>query len=482
MEILKATRSIGSPGKWRACGLVVLFAFILTSVLVAPRSASALRLGTERKDTLCGKLVFLENAKTGEKLIGLAPCGQTKPYIFDYRPNELHDYYRLQDVVIRTGPAVPTINFGTITTYITHFSVSSAIQDCNDCKISAPTWTPHPEQASLNCANWIIQISAGLAAAQAGAQALELSQGDKIRYQIGEYNNSPELSEKCGADEICRAQAISIRLGSLLGGIFQHNQLPVEHLISLLKKLLSEPEGAKYCQPDSQGVWSLVIGLDQQGYPIQALQVVTPATQLLEDAAGRRTGILEDGTLREEIPGSALVVAGRTKYTLLVAGSAAKISVRGNDNGTLSLQLVDFSGPNVLLARFDQPALTDKTRLELDPAGGQPVLQVAGQGDGNIQLVKPAKTETYPILQAWLPTLTPGVLPTRTTTATTEVQPSATTGPSATATSEPTPTQLPPTVLPTATAASGRSFPNPCASAGGLAALTGIGWWLNKKR
>ena len=117
--------------------------------------------------------------KTGEKLIGLAPCGQTQPYIFDYRPNELHDYYRLQEVVIKKGTPVQTLNYGVLSTYITHFSVSTAIQDCNACKITAPTWTPRPEQASLNCADWIIQTSAGLAA----AQAPELSQGEKIRYQ-----------------------------------------------------------------------------------------------------------------------------------------------------------------------------------------------------------------------------------------------------------------------------------------------------------
>lgn len=482
MDNLKNTRHAGSQDQRRAFGLVVILAFVLTNLLVSPRAVHALRLEVERKDTLCGKLVFLENMKTGEKLIGLAPCGQTKPYIFDYRPNELHDYYRLKDVVIRTGPLVPTSNFGAITTYITHFSGSSAIKDCNDCKLSAPTWTPRPEQASLNCADWIIQTTAGLNAAQAGAQAPELNQGEQIHYQIGEYNSSAELNQQCGADETCQAQAISIRLGSLLGEIFQLNQMPAEQAIGLLKKLLSDPDGQKTCQSSPQAVWNLVIGFNQQGYPIQGVQVTTPATQLLEDAAGRRTGILEDGSLVEEIPGSALVVAARSKYALLVAGSAARISVRGNDNGMLNLRLIDFSGSNVLLAAFDKPAITDKTRAELDLSGGQPFLRVDVQGDGNIQIIQPAKIDDYPILQAWQPTLTPGSLSTPTATATAELQPSATTAPSATETREAIPSPIPPTLQPTATATPGRSFPNPCASAGALAALAGLGWWWRRRR
>ncbi len=240
-----------------------------------------------------------------------------------------------------------------LNTYITHFSVSTAIQDCNACKITAPTWTPRPEQASLNCADWIIETSAGLARWIARS---EQSQSDKIRYQTNEYAASAELSQQCQADEACRAQAVAIYLGSQLGEIFQRRPTPGRPGHRAVKKLLSDPQQAKSCAASPQAVWHLVVGLDQQGYPIQGLQATTPLTQLIEDYSGRRTGILPDGTLAEEIPGSALVVAGRSQIHAAGSRSAAKITVRGNDNGNLDLKVIDFLDENVWLAAFSQPA------------------------------------------------------------------------------------------------------------------------------
>jgi len=465
---------------------------LCAGALFAPASVQAFPLLSEHagffaaKDTLCGKLVFFENTKTGEQLIGLAPCGQMKPIIFGYRPNILHDYYRLQDVVIRTGPPVPTLYFGTITSYITHFSASFAIEDCDDCKISAPTWTPRPEQASLNCADWIIETSA----TQLGAQAPELTQTDLIRFQIREYNNSPEVNQQCGADETCRAHAISIKLGSLLGAIFRSNQLSAqlvssEQVIGFLKYLLTAPDYAKICQPSPQAAWDMLIGLDQQGYPIQGIQTITPATQLCQDAAGRQTGILPDGLPAQEIPSSALIVAGRVKYTLLVAGSASQITLRGNGTGALNLQLIDFAAGNVLLARFENIALTDKTQAELLLSAGQPVLKIDILGDGNLQAFQPVNAETYPLLQAGLPTLAPAVP---------LAQPALATDAPATAalpvspTLSPQPSVVPSfaalstTPLPVATAAPPQRFPNPCASTGGLAAIVFSVWLWNKRR
>jgi hypothetical protein len=482
MTQIITTRPSNAPSRGRAFSLSFILALVLTGLLAAPRSVSALPLGSEKKDTLCGKLVFLENMKTGEKLIGLAPCGQTQPYIFDYRPNELHDYYRLLDVVISKGPAVQTLNFGTLNTYITHFSVSTALQDCNACKISAPTWTPRPEQASLNCADWIIQTSA----AQEAAQAPELSQSEKIRFQTNEYAASTELRQQCQGDEACRAQAISIRLGSLLGEIFQRNQLPAEQVIGLMKMLLSDPQQAQTCAASPQAVWHLLVGLDQQGYSIQGLQASTPLTQLVEDYSGRRTGILPDGRLAEEIPGSALVVAGRSKYTLLAAGAAAKISLRGNDAGALDLKVIDFLGKNVWLAAYKQLGISDKTRGELVQSGGGLVLKLDMSGAGSFDLVGEPLVDQYPVTRFWLPTLTPAALP---ATFTPEPQPSDTATAAVPATEAPPGSPTPVTPAPSGTPGSLSAetpapvsvFGVPCSSPLGIGLLA-LGSWLWRRK
>jgi hypothetical protein len=469
--------SYNPPG--RAFSLLIVLALLLTSLLTSPGPVRALALGVERKDSLCGRLVFLENSKTGEKLIGLTPCGQFKPYIFDYRPSELHDYYRLQEVVISKGPKIQTTNFGLLNTYITHFSVSTSIQDCNACNASAPTWTPRPQQASLNCADWIVDTTAGLVSGSLSEQ----SKTDKIRFQTNEYVASAELSQQCEADEACRARAVAIYLGSQLGEIFQHDQLPADQVIGWVKKLLSDPQQAIKCAASPQAVWHLVVGLDQQGYPIQGLQATTPLTQLIEDFSGRRTGILPDGTLAEEIPGSALVV-GRIKYTLLVAGSAAKITVRGNDNGNLDLKVIDFLDENVWLATYINQRINEKTRGILEEGH---ILRLDLTGEGNFGLARQPFIAQYPILNAWLPTLTPGSLPSLAATATSEAPARATAVSNPTSTLKPTATQpgspspIPVKVSPEATEASGGGFPNPCASVGGLAALAGVGWWLRRR-
>ncbi len=481
---IKASKPAAAQRKGWAFSLSVILTVLLTGLLVAPRSVSALPLGTERKNSLCGRLVFIENMKTGEKLIGLAPCGQTQPYIFDYRPNELHDYYRLLDVVIKKGTPVQTVNFGTLSTYITHFSVSTAIQDCNACKITAPTWTPRPEQASLDCAGWIIQTSAGLAT----AEAPELGQGEKIRYQTDEFAAGAELRQQCQNDETCRAQAIAIYLGGQLGEIFQRNQLPTEQVIGLVKQLLNDPQQAKSCAASPQAVWHLLVGLDQQGYPIQGLQATTPLTQLVEDYSGRRTGILADGTLAEEIPGSALVVAGRSKYTLLPAGAAAKISLRGNNSGSLDLKVIDFLDKNVWLATFRQLSISDKTRGELEQSCGGHVLKLDMTGKGSFDLVGEPLVAQYPITLFWLPTLTPAALM---ATSTQEPLPSATATFAATKTdtipASPTPVTPAPSGTPgslnAGTPAPGlRIFSLPCTSPLGIGLLALAGWLLRRRR
>ena len=205
----------------------------------------------------------------------------------------------------------------------------------------------------------------------------------------------------------------------------QKNQIAAETVIGALKKLLGDPEQAKNCASSPQAVWDMIVGIDQQGYPIQGLQASTPLTQLIEDFAGRRTGILADGRLVEEIPGSALVVAGRSKYTLLVAGSAAKISLRGNDNGSAGPEGDRFPGPKGVAGKLQQARGSVKRRggvleeghlLRLD-MNGEGTFGAAEQSSGRAQ---------YPILRPWLATYTPAAVM---ATATVEAAPSETAAP-----------------------------------------------------
>jgi hypothetical protein len=191
--------------------------------------------------------------------------------------------------------------------------------------------------------------------------------------------------------------------------------------------------------------------------------------------------------LAEEIPGSALVVAGRSKYTLLIAGAAAKISLRGNDNGSLDMKMIDFLGENVWLAAFSQPGISEKTRGELELSGGGLVLRLDLTGKGNCDLVGEPLVAQYSITHFWLPTLTPENLQ---ATFTPEPRPSATATVAASASTSiasgstpvtPAPSDTPGS-LGVQTPAPASHFPLPCASPIGIGLLAFASWLWRTKR
>jgi hypothetical protein len=146
--------------------------------------------------------------------------------------------------------------------------------------------------------------------------------------------------------------------------------------------------------------------------------------------------------------------------------------------------VIDFLDENVWLATYINQRINEKTRGVLEEGH---ILRLDLTGEGNFGLARQPFIAQYPILHTWLPTLTPGSLPSLAATATSEAPARATAVSNPTSTLKPTATQpgspspIPVKVSPEATETSGGGFPNPCASVGGMAALAGIGWWLRKK-
>lgn len=101
------------------------------------------------RKNFCGRLVFLNDYKSGTQYLGLVSCGSYKPYIFSVRPRDLYSYYWLVNAKIANGASIYVENYGEIHTYITTFETYEPIDDCKACGSggggeSAPAATPTP--------------------------------------------------------------------------------------------------------------------------------------------------------------------------------------------------------------------------------------------------------------------------------------------------------------------------------------------------
>lgn len=145
--------------------LIVIFLALTFPFVWAPNQHNPTgMLPTDRtlKPTLCGKLVFIDDIKTGAKLIGLIPCGESRPIVFSRRPGELHNFYRFQDVVSEKDKnmSISTTNYGVLYTFIIKFKDYVPIQSCSECKGFSPTATIDFTEPVIDCTTWILEESA----------------------------------------------------------------------------------------------------------------------------------------------------------------------------------------------------------------------------------------------------------------------------------------------------------------------------------
>ena len=346
----------------------------------------------------------MDDIKTGAKLIGLIPCGESRPYIFLRRPDELHNYYRFRDVVILKDKSgtITTSNYGKLYTYITKFRDYVPINSCSECKPAAPTETPRVSDAVIDCSTWILQKSADQLPELNEDQELE-----KIGADLEQYINGVEIQEKCVEDRECANRETASRLGNDLGEILRQRNAPLEKLILLLKALLTDPQRWKVCQQISEVVWWMSIGINQQGYALELVSVTSPATHLATDAVGQKTGILEDGTLVEGIPVSGVIVTNLTQYILFPAGTPVMIQVRGTGFGAVSVRMIHNTGTVIQNALFEGVLFTKDTQSELNLSNLQPMLKVDALNDGNFEIHQPDSYQEVPLLVKWNPTAIP---------------------------------------------------------------------------
>lgn len=129
----------------------VLFALSLLVILSLLPLQSAYARQMEAADqakkmNLCGRLVFIQVLDGSITMLGLVPCGETKPYIFQQRPAEIANAYRFTNAVIKSGNKVQTRGYGSLTQYITGWDSYVVLNSCGECS-TGPKPTPAPPTA-----------------------------------------------------------------------------------------------------------------------------------------------------------------------------------------------------------------------------------------------------------------------------------------------------------------------------------------------
>jgi hypothetical protein len=448
--------------------IAIGLALFLTLICLSRSNSLAAPNSSTRKDVLCGRLVFIQDSKTKLQLIGLIPCGQSQPYIFESRPEELHDYYRFYDVVIAQGDTVFSSEYGRITTFIRSFKGYDPLPNCQACKPGPPTATPKPAAASAKCNDWLLSQSV------AAFPALEKDAQARIAQDLKSYMAGPQVQSMCGPADSkntpneslrtsCLQQAASARLGANLGDALRAKSLPLTDVISFLSNLISASGAPLDCTSLPQQVMALAFGLNQQGYAIDILASASPAVPLLEDSQGQQAGIPAAGGVLSQIPGSQVAVASWGIAVLLPSGQALRWQARGTDTGNVSIQALRNSGSQVGLAAW-LPVLTYAENLsEVDWGSSPPALQNGAQRSSAVVVMPASSYQSAAVNVPGFATAAPA-LPSSTPTV--PAAPSATAAPAATTTIQPSPIPAA-----TATAAPPASPPLSCPLAVGLAAV-----------
>ncbi|MHB1769975.1 MAG: lipase/acyltransferase domain-containing protein [Minisyncoccota bacterium] len=125
----------------------------------------------------------------------------------------------------------------------------------------------------------------------------------------------------------------------------------------------------------------------------------SPLTLQLKDSSGNVTGLAEDGSITEDIPGATYGEFGEVKYLIAPAGAQYQLTMHGQSSGTFSLDMQESSGDVVTTSStIANVPTTASTLASLTISGGfdsVSPLTVDEHGDGkDILTIVPKSGET----------------------------------------------------------------------------------------
>lgn len=121
----------------------------------------------------------------------------------------------------------------------------------------------------------------------------------------------------------------------------------------------------------------------------------SPATILVTNQAGQRTGVLEDGVVVKEIPDSDVLIAGDEQFVFYPADSGVIMTLKGTGTGTMTVEMVTNEGANSakVASYVDVPVIPDMV-AQSSPSDPEPKLSIDTNADGrDVQTRLPDQVE-----------------------------------------------------------------------------------------
>ncbi len=141
-------------------------------------------------------------------------------------------------------------------------------------------------------------------------------------------------------------------------------------------------EWAEQAKLNASDIYAMTKDAINHNLPFYDPSVHSPATILVTNQQGQRAGVLEDGTVIEDIPGSKVVVINSDKYVFVPPGNIASTEVTGTGTGTMTVEVAESDGNgNGRITSYKDVAVTPQLRAHIDTTGSQPAL-VLNAGDG----------------------------------------------------------------------------------------------------
>lgn len=166
-----------------------------------------------------------------------------------------------------------------------------------------------------------------------------------------------------------------------------------EKIVVLLADILNDREGINGCKFIAADIQNFLKQLTSNGVLIDSVIIHSPVAMLVYDSEGLRTGIVDDGSIIEEIPGSKAVISEEVKYILLPANRIVKTQLSGTGAGSVTIDMIYHKDRETNIVSYNAIPVTEHTTGEIDLAAAQPVMKVDLQGSGQIQTITPSTIE-----------------------------------------------------------------------------------------
>ena len=189
-------------------------------------------------------------------------------------------------------------------------------------------------------------------------------------------------------DRLCQAKAYAF-------GLVKCAVKPVS-IVAGIKDTFDSKEledRARDCYTPLLWAGDLVRDLIGRGIHINFFGIHSPATLLISDQTGRRTGILDNGTTVQEIPDSWVIIDGEEKYVMYHGTNPVTLRVKGTGTGTMRVEMTTSDGNDAGRSiTYDAVPVNPNMIAEVVTTDGQAILNIDNNGDGQVDQSKKPDT------------------------------------------------------------------------------------------